>query len=235
MLNYRTNDITNSTFLNTEHIKPFSRKHTIHKIQNEGMSHDAQTIKSTAKIKTNHITWNRLLLHRFLYEKKKSSQHALMKNVLASTFDWKMRFFPFSQFDTFSEWRQVITTCPCMSFFFLSTRSSNTRKKSCPKTRSERNIAPSRFLADCKSQICILRICTEKHSTPDLTPPSPPPPNNTLTKHLPLQYTILPKITNIVNISSDNHSLSLFPMKGKSVLKEYITHKFYTYSKIKLN
>lgn len=51
MLNYRTNDITNSTFLYTEHIKPFSRKHTIHKIQNEGMSHDAQTIKSTAKIK----------------------------------------------------------------------------------------------------------------------------------------------------------------------------------------
>lgn len=70
MLNYRTNDITNSTFLYTEHIKPFSRKHTIHKIQNEGMSHDAQTIKSTAKIKKNHITWNRLLLHRFLYEKK---------------------------------------------------------------------------------------------------------------------------------------------------------------------
>lgn len=163
--------------------------------------------------------------------KKKFSQHALMKNVLASTFDWKMRFFPFSQFDTFSEWRQVITTCPCMSFIFLSTRSSNTRKKSCPKTRSERNIAPSRFLADCKSQICILRICTEKHSTPDLNPP----PNNTLTKHLPWQYTILPKITNIVNISSDNHSLSLFPMKGKSVLKEYITHKFYTYCKIKLN
>lgn len=71
MLNYRTNDITNSTFLYTEHIKPFSRKHMIHKKQNEGMSHDAQTIKSTAKIKTNHITWNRLLLHRFLYEKKK--------------------------------------------------------------------------------------------------------------------------------------------------------------------
>lgn len=47
------NDITNSTFLYTEHIKPFSRKHTIHKIQNEGMSHDAQTIKSTAKIKKN--------------------------------------------------------------------------------------------------------------------------------------------------------------------------------------
>lgn len=158
MLNYRTNDITNSTFLYTEHIKPFSRKHMIHKKQNEGMSHDAQTIKSTAKIKTNHITWNRLLLHRFLYEKKKSSQHALMKNVLASTFDWKMRFFPFSQFDTFSEWRQVITTCPCMSFIFLSTRSSNTRKKSCPTTRSERNIAHSLFLADCKSQI---RICTE--------------------------------------------------------------------------
>lgn len=53
MLNYRTNDITNSTFLYTEHIKPFSRKHTIHKIQNEGMSHDAQTIKSTAKINKN--------------------------------------------------------------------------------------------------------------------------------------------------------------------------------------
>lgn len=53
MLNYRTNDITNSTFLYTMHIKPFSRKHTIHKIQNEGMSHDAQTIKSTAKIKKN--------------------------------------------------------------------------------------------------------------------------------------------------------------------------------------
>lgn len=53
MLNYRTNDITNSTFLYTEHIKPFSRKHMIHKIQNEGMSHDAQTIKSTAKIKKN--------------------------------------------------------------------------------------------------------------------------------------------------------------------------------------
>lgn len=53
MSNYRTNDITNSTFLYTEHIKPFSRKHTIHKIQNEGMSHDAQTIKSTAKIKKN--------------------------------------------------------------------------------------------------------------------------------------------------------------------------------------
>lgn len=50
---YRTNDITNSTFLYTEHIKPFGRKHTIHKIQNEGMSHDAQTIKSTAKIKKN--------------------------------------------------------------------------------------------------------------------------------------------------------------------------------------
>lgn len=48
---YRTNDITNSTFLYTEHIKPFSRKHMIHKIQNEGMSHDAQTIKSTAEIK----------------------------------------------------------------------------------------------------------------------------------------------------------------------------------------
>lgn len=47
------NDITNSTFLYTEHIKPFSRKHMIHKIQNEGMSHDAQTIKSTAKIKKN--------------------------------------------------------------------------------------------------------------------------------------------------------------------------------------
>lgn len=27
MLNYRTNDITISTFLYTEHIKPFSRKH----------------------------------------------------------------------------------------------------------------------------------------------------------------------------------------------------------------
>lgn len=53
MSNYRTNDITNSTFLYTEHIKPFSRKHMIHKIQNEGMSHDAQTIKSTAKIKKN--------------------------------------------------------------------------------------------------------------------------------------------------------------------------------------
>lgn len=156
-------------------------------------------------------------------------------NEVCTCFDvWlKNEIFSFSQFDTFSEWRQVFTTCPCMSFIFLSTRSSNTRKKSCPKTRSERNIAPSRFLADCKSQICILRICTEKHSTPDLNPP--PPPNNTLTKHLPWQYTILPKITNIVNISSDNHSLSLFPMKGKSVLKEYITHKFYTYCKIKLN
>lgn len=152
----------NSTFLYTEHIKPFSRKHMIHKIQNEGMSHDAQTIKSTAKIKKNksHHMKSSFAAQVSLW-KKKSSQHALMKNVLASTFDWKMRFFPFSQFDTFSEWRQVITTCPCMSLIFLSTRSSNTRKKSCPKTRSERNIAPSRFLADCKSQICILRICTE--------------------------------------------------------------------------
>lgn len=161
MLNYRTNDITNSTFLYTEHIKPFSRKHTIHKIQNEGMSHDAQTIKSTAKIKKKITSHEVVFCCTGFSMKKKSSQHALMKNVLASTFDWKMRFFPFSQFDTFSEWRQVITTCPCMSFIFLSTRSSNTRKKSCPKTRSERNIAPSHFLADCKSQICILRICTE--------------------------------------------------------------------------
>lgn len=134
MLNYRTNDITNSTFLYTEHIKPFSRKHTIHKIQNEGMSHDAQTIKSTAKIKKNksHHMKSSFAAQVSLW-KKKSSQHALMKNVLASTFDWKMRFFPFSQFDTFSEWRQVITTCPCMSFIFLSTRSSNTRKKAAPR------------------------------------------------------------------------------------------------------
>lgn len=141
----------------TEHIKPFSRKHTIHKIQNEGMSHDAQTIKSTTKKK-------KITSHEIVFcctsssMKQKFSQRTLMKNVLASTFDWKMRFFPFSQFDKFSEWRQVITTCPCMSFIFLSTRSSNTRKKSCRTTRSERNIAHSLFLADCKSQI---RICTE--------------------------------------------------------------------------
>lgn len=88
MLNYRTNDITNSTFLYTEHIKPFSRKHTIHKIQNEGMSHDAQTIKSTAKIKKNksHHMKSSFAAQVSLWTKK-SSQHALMKNVLASTFD----------------------------------------------------------------------------------------------------------------------------------------------------
>lgn len=30
----------------------------------------------------------------------------------------KKRFFPFSQFDAFSGWHQVITTCPCMVFIF---------------------------------------------------------------------------------------------------------------------
>lgn len=166
--------------------------------------------------------------------KKKSSQHALMKNVLASTFDWKMRFFPFSQFDTFSEWRQVITTCPCMSFIFLSTRSSNTRKKAAPRHVQREILHPVVSLRIASPKSAYYAYVQKTYNPrPNLFPP--PPLNNTLTKHLPWQYTILPKITNIVNISSDNHSLSLFPMKGKSVLKEYITHKFYINCKIKLN
>lgn len=96
-------------------------------------------------------------------------------------------------------------------FYFLS--SSNTREKAAARLGSERNIAHSCFLADYTSQICILHLCTESLI-------SPLPPNNTLTKHIPWQCTILPNITYIVNIYSDIHCLSLFPKKGKK--KEYI-------------
>lgn len=63
----------------------------------------------------------------FSMEKKKIL--TTRTNEECTCFDvWlKKRFFPFSQFDTFSEWHQIITTCPCMVFIFLS--SSNTRKK----------------------------------------------------------------------------------------------------------
>lgn len=54
---------------------------------NEGMSHDALTITSTAQIKKKSHHMKSSFAAQVSLWKKKFSQHALMKNVLASTFD----------------------------------------------------------------------------------------------------------------------------------------------------